>query len=52
MGGRGDLEAVLRLAGEGKLRPVVDRVVPMAEARAAFDALEGRQVVGKLVLTP
>jgi NADPH2:quinone reductase len=52
MGSRADLEVVLRLAAEGKLRPVVDRVAPMAEAKAAFDALEGRQVVGKVVLTP
>ena len=52
MGNRADLEIPLRLAAEGKLRPVIDRVVPMAEARAAFDALEGRQVIGKVVLTP
>ena len=52
MGRRADLETALRLAAEGKLRPVIDRVVPMAEARAAFDALEGRQVIGKVVLTP
>jgi NADPH2:quinone reductase len=52
MGSRADLEAALRLAAAGKLKPVVDRVVPMSEAPAAFDALEGRQVVGKVVLTP
>lgn len=52
MGSRADLEVTLRLAAAGKLKGVVDRVVPMSEARAAFDALEGRQVVGKVVLTP
>lgn len=52
MGSRNDLEICLRLAAEGKLRPVIDRVLPLAEARTAYDLLEGRQVVGKLVLTP
>jgi NADPH:quinone reductase-like Zn-dependent oxidoreductase len=52
MGSRGDLEVSLRLAAEGKLRPVIDRVVPLAEGRAAYDALEQRQVVGKVVLEP
>ncbi len=51
MGSRADLEAALRLAAAGKLKAVVDRVVPMTEAKAAFHALEGRQVVGKVVLT-
>lgn len=52
MGSRGDLEAALGLAATGRLKPVIDRVVPMHEAPAAFDALEGRQVVGKVVLVP
>lgn len=52
MGSRADLEAAIRLADAGRLKAVVDRVVPLAEARSAFEALEGRQVVGKVVLRP
>lgn len=52
MGARGDLDVSLRLAAEGKLRPIIDRVVPLAEGRAAYDALEQRQVIGKVVLKP
>ncbi len=52
MGSRGDLEVSLRLAAEGKLRPVVDRVLPLDQAPAAYEALEQRQVAGKVVLKP
>jgi NADPH:quinone reductase-like Zn-dependent oxidoreductase len=50
MGNRRELEAIATLFGRGQLRPVVDRVVPMAESRAAFERMaEGRQF-GKLVV--
>lgn len=50
MGSRGELFTVLRLIGEKKLRPVVDRVFPLAEARLAHEYLEGRAQFGKVVL--
>lgn len=52
MGSRGDLEVSLRLAAQGKLRPVIDRVLPLDQAPAAYEALEQRQVAGKMVLKP
>ena len=36
----------------GLLRPVVDRVVPMADAAAAHTALEAGEVTGKILLAP
>ncbi|MGH3136308.1 MAG: zinc-binding dehydrogenase [Gaiellaceae bacterium] len=34
----------------GRLRPIVDSIYPAAEARAAFDRLEGRGKLGKVLL--
>jgi NADPH:quinone reductase-like Zn-dependent oxidoreductase len=52
MGQKGDLRTILRLFEQGRLRAVLDRVLPMAEVRAAHDLLEGRKALGKLVLRP
>ncbi len=52
MGTAGDLLEVLRFVGEGKLRPVVDRTLPLAEARAAQGLLADRAQFGKIVLVP
>jgi NADPH:quinone reductase-like Zn-dependent oxidoreductase len=52
MGTAGDLLQVLRFVGEGKLNPVVDRVLPLAEARKGQDLLSERAQFGKIVLKP
>lgn len=52
MGTREELFRVLKLVGQGKLRPVVDRVMPLAEAARAHELMEKRQQFGKLVLNP
>ncbi len=52
MGTAADLLAVLRFVGEGRLRPVVDRTLPLAEARAAQALLAERAQFGKIVLVP
>lgn len=49
---REDLEALLALAAEGRLAPVIDSVRPMTQVREAMQALIDRKVVGKLVLVP
>jgi NADPH:quinone reductase-like Zn-dependent oxidoreductase len=51
MGSRGELFHVLKLVAEKKLRPVVDCVLPLAEARAAHERLERREQFGKVVLS-
>ena len=36
--------------GQGKIKPVLDRQLPMSEIRAAFARMGSRQVMGKLLL--
>lgn len=50
MGPKGDLFGILRLVEQGRLRPIVDRVMPLWEAADAHRLLEARKVFGKVVL--
>ncbi len=43
-------EDLYRLYGEGRLTVTLDRTFPLADAKAAHDALEGRQSKGKMLL--
>jgi NADPH:quinone reductase-like Zn-dependent oxidoreductase len=47
-----DLLTITRLAFDGKLRPVVDRVLPLEQAAEGERAMEARQVFGKVVIRP
>jgi alcohol dehydrogenase len=49
---RADLEALLLMVQEGTLRPVIDRVLPLEEAREGLRLLEDREVIGKVVIAP
>ena len=51
MGSKGEVLKVTELCRQGKLRPVVDSVYPLSEARSAQVRLENREQFGKLVLT-
>jgi NADPH:quinone reductase-like Zn-dependent oxidoreductase len=51
MGRRDDFEGAYRLIAEGRARPVVDEIVPLAEIRAAHARLEAGEQLGKIVLT-
>jgi NADPH:quinone reductase-like Zn-dependent oxidoreductase len=50
MGGLWELHAVLRLAAQGRVRAVVDRTFPLAEAADAQRRMEARANTGKIVL--
>jgi len=52
MGTMGELHEVLKLVFSGKLKPVVDRVFPLQEIRAAHEYMEKSQMFGKIVLNP
>lgn len=47
---RADMELTLKLAADGHLKPVIDRVYPLEDAEAAFDRLRRREALGKLVI--
>lgn len=51
MGSNADVAGMLRLVTGSKLRPIVDRVFPMAEARNALDYLGAQERFGKVVLS-
>ncbi len=51
MGTKEDILTLLKLFGQGKLKPVIDRTFPLEEAGKALEAMMGRSFFGKLVLT-
>jgi NADPH2:quinone reductase len=51
MGTKNDLRTVMKLVAAGRLKPVVDRVFPLAGAAAAHNYLESGAQFGKVVLT-
>jgi NADPH:quinone reductase-like Zn-dependent oxidoreductase len=51
MGSKADLLAAMKFIESGQIRAVVDRVLPLAEARKAHELMEDRAQFGKLVLT-
>jgi NADPH:quinone reductase-like Zn-dependent oxidoreductase len=51
MGTRGELAALVNLLDVSGVRPVIDRVLPMTEARDGFAAMAGGDVFGKIVFT-
>ncbi len=52
MGSLGDVHRLLHLVESGKLKPIVDSVLPLSEVGEAHRRIENREVFGKLVLTP
>jgi len=52
MGRKGDLMTIMNLIGQGKLNPVIDRVLPLAEVRQAHQIVEEGKHFGKIVLVP
>jgi NADPH:quinone reductase-like Zn-dependent oxidoreductase len=52
MGTRDELERVARLCEATGLRPQIDRVLPLSEAREGLAAMAAGDVFGKIVFTP
>ena len=52
MGTMGELHEVLKHVFAGRLKPVVDRTFPLAEARNAHEYMERSEMFGKIVLNP
>jgi NADPH:quinone reductase-like Zn-dependent oxidoreductase len=49
---RTDMQATLDWAAAGKLKPVIDSVVPLAQTHAAFAKLRSRDFLGKILVRP
>jgi NADPH:quinone reductase-like Zn-dependent oxidoreductase len=50
MGAPEDFRAAYDLVASGRARPVIDRVFPLADARAAHERLEAGEQLGKILL--
>ena len=51
MGSKAELLEAMKFVVQGKIRAVVDRVLPLSEARQAHELIEDRAQFGKIVLT-
>ncbi len=51
MGTQRDLETLVGLVNSGELAPEVDTTYPLEETATAFEAMQNRDTVGKLVVT-
>ena len=47
-----DVEKSLQAAAEGKIRAVINRMMPLSEATTAHRTVEQNQIVGKIILEP
>jgi len=52
MGSKAELIEAMKFVESGQLKPVIDRTLPLAEARRAHELMEERAQFGKLVLIP
>jgi len=52
MGTLGELHQVLKFVFKKELKPVIDKVYPLSEIRAAHERLENKEQFGKVVVTP
>jgi len=52
MGTLGELHQVLKFVFRKELKPVIDKVYPLSEIRAAHERLENKEQFGKVVVTP
>jgi alcohol dehydrogenase len=47
-----DLSALMELIGQGRIKPVIDKVLPLAQASEGLRLIQDREVLGKVVVTP
>jgi NADPH:quinone reductase-like Zn-dependent oxidoreductase len=52
MGSHREFLDVMKCVFRGQLKPVIDRVLPLSEARKGHELIEQRAVFGKIVLVP
>src|ERR1700744_2992118 len=47
-----NLSALMDLISAGKMKPVIDKVLPLDQAREGLRLIQDREVIGKVVVTP
>jgi alcohol dehydrogenase len=47
-----NLTALMEMIGEGRMKPVIDAVLPLERAAEGLRLIENREVFGKVVVTP
>ncbi len=47
-----NLKALMELIGQGKIKPVIDAVLPLEKAAQGLKLIENREVFGKVVICP
>jgi NADPH:quinone reductase-like Zn-dependent oxidoreductase len=47
-----NLSALMELIAAGKIKPVIDKVLPLEQAREGLRLIQDREVIGKVVVTP
>jgi NADPH:quinone reductase-like Zn-dependent oxidoreductase len=47
-----DLKALLDMVANGAVKPLIDRTLPLEEAREGLRLIQDREVIGKVVVTP
>jgi alcohol dehydrogenase len=47
-----DLQALMKLIAAGEMRPVIDKVLPLEQAREGLRLIQDREVIGKVVVAP
>jgi NADPH:quinone reductase-like Zn-dependent oxidoreductase len=52
MGTHQDFKDIIAMLWSGKLKPVIDRVMPLSEGRKAYEMMQQGGQLGKLVLIP
>ena len=52
MGTLGELHQVLKFVFKKELKPVIDKIYPLSEIRAAHERLENKEQFGKIVVIP
>jgi NADPH:quinone reductase-like Zn-dependent oxidoreductase len=47
-----NLSALMQLIQQGKIKPVIDKVLPLDQAREGLRLIQDREVIGKVVVAP
>jgi NADPH:quinone reductase-like Zn-dependent oxidoreductase len=47
-----NLAALMTMIAEGKIKPVIDKVLPLDQAAEGLRLIQDREVIGKVVIEP